>query len=257
MQYVPRESSRDVGSCPIASVEERLRPVQSRLRAAVLSKPRRLAVVSLKINGVRFCSPSLGVPVKRAIVVSFVGIMTLTLVVSIQREAKACSCITQDPVEEARRHDVIFGGYLKGEASGMAIFSADAVYKGGLRPGTDVVVSGMNGVCTVGHYTEGAYYVVFAQWPRDLEDLPWGWHQLYVPGCNPLFKGRGYMSHKLYGLPAPERVPIPRIVPSPGSPIAVEGSLPWLAVGLGLGAGSLIGGGAVLLFRKQRSTGSP
>lgn len=193
---------------------------------------------------------------KRAIVVSFVGILTLSFVVMIQREAQACTCITPDPVEVARRHDVIFGGYLKAEASNMAIFSADAVYKGGLRPGTDVVVTGMNGICTVGHYTEGAYYVVFAQRPRDQKDLDWGWHQLYLPGCNPLFKGRGYMSHKLYGLQAPERVPIPRVLPSPASPIAVEASWPWLSLGLGLGVASLIGG-AVLVFRKLRSTESP
>ena len=108
---------------------------------------------------------------KRAIVVIFVGVLTLGLVVMIQQDAQACSCFYPNPVAQARQHDVIFGGYLKGEASSMAIFSADAVYKGGLRPGTDVVVSGMNGLCTIGHYTEGAFYTVFAQRPIDLEDL--------------------------------------------------------------------------------------
>lgn len=190
---------------------------------------------------------------KRGIGVILVGVLALALVVSTQGEAQACSCINpQDPADQARQFEVIFGGYLKGEAANHAIFSVDAVYKGGLRPGTDALVGGMNDTCGTGHYTEGAYYTAFLQRSK----APYAaWHYLILPGCNPMIIGVENFDRDLYGLPEPERVPIREVVAArPPVSIAVESSWPWpwyLGLGIGLGAVILLGAGAVLAFRKR------
>ena len=189
---------------------------------------------------------------KRALVVIVVGVCSVGMVVSIQHEAQACSCVVvpDTPERVVAGHELVFKGLLTDMAwGGQGTFAVRSVFKGDLRPHTAVTINGLRDICSLVKFKEGKWYTVFADLEREAEG---GGFVAY--GCTR--HGEGFNSDPTSAVWFAQDKPDEDEITGVTAAVPAETSWP-LFVGLGAGAGILIGGGAVLAVRRRGSTESP